>query len=100
MKIEQEKDVFDLALAKWGKITQINKLGEECAELDKLTHKYLGYISLGQEVPESLYLEMCEEIADVLNMIEQFKRIHPDLANEIKTQQKLKLARVMGWIKE
>ena len=86
------KDIYNLALKKFGMKNQIIKCIEELSELQKELCKYfLRQGSIGNFI---------EEVADVEIMLEQMKLgldITPEDLDEVKDA---KLRRLNGWIKE
>ena len=86
------------AIDKYGKVHQLLKLAEECAELNHAIMRYLEHRMM--DVLEFDVLEhVFMEAADVEIMLSQLRVMHPD--NEIDDMKTIKLERlkerVNGW---
>lgn len=82
--------IYQKALYRFGAITQLQKLIEECAELIVATSHYLFR---GQELCEA---GLIEELADVEIMIDQAKLLVGDAnVNEVKAKKITRLANML-----
>lgn len=66
-----EAKLYQEIMNKWGKSAQLGMLQEECAELIVAVNKYF------RNKPDAETM-ICEELADVQNMVNQFKSFYPD----------------------
>ena len=66
-----EEELYKKILIVWGEESQLGMLQEECAELIVAVNK------LKRNKPNAADM-FCEELADVQNMINQFKPIYPN----------------------
>jgi len=87
---EEENRLHEKALETWGLISQLDMLIEECSELI-LAIQHLRRANKGGG-----WDEVYEEIADVENMIAQFKRQDPLLIETIRQRKLGKLADLLG----
>jgi NTP pyrophosphatase (non-canonical NTP hydrolase) len=75
-KMMTEQEIYKEALKKWGDLTQILMMVEECSELQKIICK--GY----RKGLNSVYPFFVEELVDVQIMIEQMKILLRDRYTE------------------
>lgn len=82
----EKQQIYTKAVEKWGIEAQLFMLVEECAELQKCASK----IYRGNKEDLELKRQLGEEMADVLNMIEQLEFIfNIDGLVRVKRQEKL-----------
>lgn len=86
MKIKME-DVYRKAIEWWGMKAQLDQLLEELGELIVATRKFDRH-----NWSEDYLDNLCEELADVEIMIQQFKYLYPD---QIEKWKIIKLVRLM-----
>lgn len=87
----KKKEIYKLAEKKWGKTFQMAMLAEECSEL---SHSILRTIR-GKGM-----INVADEIADVIIMVEQQYEMFKGLENLVKFRKKFKLKRLKKLIKE
>ncbi len=85
-------DIYDRAIAHYGDKKQLLQACEECAELIQAISKATRYNG------ESYVYGVCEEIADVLIMCEQVRRIFGISNVDIGKERERKLARLERYI--
>jgi NTP pyrophosphatase (non-canonical NTP hydrolase) len=84
------ESVYKRAVDLWGIESQINMMTEEIGELLQAISKFRRSQNKSDEVKIEAYNHLCEEIADVENMINQFRYIfNPNIIDMYK-EQKLK----------
>jgi len=66
-----EEELYKRIVERWGEEAQLGMLQEECAELIVAVNKLFRNKPGASEM-------VCEELADVQNMINQFKSMYPD----------------------
>ena len=88
------KDIYDRALEKWGRLSQLEMAQEEATELALAVRKHI------RKNNEETFMNMCNEIADVEIMIEQLKRIFLSCADNVERFKKFKLERLAKRIEE
>ena len=86
----KKKEIYKLAEKKWGKTFQMAMLAEECSEL---SHSCL------QAIRGKGMVNVADEIADVIIMIEQQYEMIKGLENLVKFRKKFKLKRLEKLIK-
>ena len=86
--------VYKDAIRLWGEDAQINMIIEECAELIVAIRKW----GRGRGEPVVLVDHVCQEIADVEIMIEQFRAM--GYGEIVDRHKRLKLDRLSGRIAE
>jgi NTP pyrophosphatase (non-canonical NTP hydrolase) len=89
--MNSEPEIYAKFMKAWGKSSQLGMLQEECAELIVAVNKYFRNIPQSDEM-------ICEELADVQNMINQFKGLYPKF-EEIRIE-KLKRAEKLLEVKD
>lgn len=72
MTYKRKEQIFQRAIAKWGIGAQLGMLLEEAIELALAVRKYLG-----RDQSVQRFDDVCEEIADVEIMVEQFEMMYP-----------------------
>ena len=82
MTLEQERELYQAALAKWGRESQLDMVIEECAELIDAIQKFRRGRVRAEQIGE--------ELADVQNCINQFIPAYPNF----KTMRQFKLERL------
>ena len=85
-------DIYDRAIEHYGDKKQLLQACEECAELIQAISKATRYTG------ESYVDGVCEEIADVLIMCEQVRRIFGISTVDIEKERERKLARLERYI--
>lgn len=83
-QMKHEHDLFKKAMIKWGKASQMAMLAEECSELSHATLKMIR----GRDV------NIAEEIADVLIIVEQFYAMFDGLELKVEKEYKNKIERL------
>ena len=86
----KKKEIYKLAEKKWGKTFQMVMLAEECSEL---AHSIL------QAIRGKGMVNVADEIADVIIMIEQQYEMFEGLKNLVKFRKKFKLKKLERLIK-
>lgn len=86
-------DIYDRAIAHYGDKKQLLQACEECAELIQAISKVTRYTG------KSYVDGVCEEIADVMIMCEQVRRIFGISPADIEKERERKLARLERYIK-
>jgi NTP pyrophosphatase (non-canonical NTP hydrolase) len=86
-------DIYDRAIAHYGDKKQLLQACEECAELIQAISKATRYTG------KSYVDGVCEEIADVLIMCEQVKRIFNISTVDVEKEKERKLTRLERYIK-
>ena len=71
MNNTEQEQIYKDCIKFWGKESQYGMLQEECAELIVAVSK------LFRRHPDAENM-VCEELADVQNMLNQFKELYPD----------------------
>ena len=69
------ESVYKRAVDVWGVESQMNMMTEEIGELLQAISKFRRAYNKSEEVRQDAYDHLCEEIADVENMIHQFRYI-------------------------
>jgi len=69
------ESVHKRAVDVWGVESQMNMMTEEIGELLQAISKFRRSSNKSEEVKQEAYNHLCEEIADVENMINQFRYI-------------------------
>jgi NTP pyrophosphatase (non-canonical NTP hydrolase) len=69
------ESVYKRAVDVWGVESQMNMMTEEIGELLQAISKFRRSSNKSEEVKQEAYNHLCEEIADVENMINQFRYI-------------------------
>jgi hypothetical protein len=69
-----ESEIYQEIMQRWGIVAQYGMLQEECAELIVAVNKFFRVTTDRSEA----HAHICEELADVQNMINQFKPLFPD----------------------
>ena len=87
------QDIYDRAIEHYGDKKQLLQACEECAELIQAISKATRYTG------KSYVDGVCEEIADVLIMCEQVRRIFGISNVDIGKERERKLARLERYIK-
>ena len=87
-------DIYDRAIAHYGKEKQLFQTAEELAELMQAISKAYRYEG------KSYVDGVAEEIADVEIMIEQVRRIFDISTVDVEKERERKLARLERYIKE
>ena len=92
-KMDKElEQVYEKISKTWGIDSQMNMMSEEIGELLQAMNKYRRAQNKSEEEKAKAYDHLCEEIADVENMINQFRYIFDsDLIDKYK-EQKLRRA--------
>jgi len=85
-------DIYDRAIAHYGDKKQLLQACEECAELIQAISKATRYTG------KSYVDGVCEEIADVLIMCEQVKRIFNISTVDVEKEKERKLTRLERYI--
>ena len=86
-------EIYQKAIEKWGEKSQLEMLQEEATELALATRKFI-------RVPcDRTKFDLVGEIADVEIMIEQFKMMHPDIAEQLENKKRFKINRLSDRIK-
>lgn len=85
-------DIYDRAIAHYGDKKQLLQACEECAELIQAISKATRYTG------KSYVDGVCEEIADVMIMCEQVKRIFNISTADVEKEKERKLARLERYI--
>jgi len=89
-------NIYAKALKAWGEEAQLDMVIEEMAELIQAISKFRR--ARTQEKKAKAYIHMCEEIADVENMINQLRYMFDaDLIDKFKAE---KLQRTMKRIRK
>ena len=65
--------VYKMAVDTWGVESQMNMMTEEIGELLQAISKFRRSYNKSEEDKKDAYNHLCEEIADVENMIQQFR---------------------------
>lgn len=86
--------IYQLAVEKWGVVSQIHMCSEEMSELNK---ELMKVIREGES--ESRITSIVDEIADVMIMIEQMVFCF-DIRDEVIARKEFKLARLEGLVKK
>lgn len=90
------QEVYKKAVDTWGVESQMNMMIEEIGELLQAISKYRRAYNKSDEVKRAAYDHLCEEIADVENMINQFRYIFDSSLIDKYKEEKLK--RLLGII--
>ncbi|MBQ7351621.1 MAG: hypothetical protein IJW59_01975 [Clostridia bacterium] len=85
-------DVYDLVLDRWGVDSQNRMCIEEMSELTKELCKLERY--KGSDKEDGIIDNICEELADVINMVEQLERYYGE--EKIESIRKSKIDRLMN----
>ena len=85
-------DIYDRAIAHYGDKKQLLQACEECAELIQAISKATRYTG------KSYVDGVCEEIADVLIMCEQVKKIFNISTVDVEKEKERKLTRLERYI--
>lgn len=85
-------DIYDRAIAHYGDKKQLLQACEECAELIQAISKATRYTG------KSYVDGVCEEIADVMIMCEQVKRIFNISTVDVEKEKERKLTRLERYI--
>ena len=80
-------DIYQRALKTWGKEPQMMQVIEEMSELTKALCKYMRFNK--ENAPEEVKENIKEEIADVLNTVEQMQLIFGEEEIEKIRQEKI-----------
>ena len=92
------ESVYKRAVDAWGVESQMNMMTEEIGELLQAISKFRRSYNKSEEVKKETYDHLCEEIADVENMIHQFRYIFSaELIDKYKEE---KLTRTLEKIKK
>ena len=84
--IDSEK-LYEGAVEQWGNDAQIDMIQEECLELALAIRKYR------RKPTQETYDHMCEELADVIIMVEQVDHIG-NLIDDVQPHKEFKLNRL------
>lgn len=84
------KSVYRRAVEVWGVDSQMGMMTEEAAELIQALSKYNRSRNKSEEVKKESFEHVCEEIADVENMINQMRYIFDSDLIDTYKEQKLK----------
>jgi NTP pyrophosphatase (non-canonical NTP hydrolase) len=83
------ESVYKRAVDVWGVESQMNMMTEEIGELLQAISKYRRSYNKSDQVQQEAYEHLCEETADVENMINQFRYILDDKTIDMYKEQKL-----------
>lgn len=83
------KSVYGRAVDVWGVDKQIDMAIEEMSELTKALLKVRRSANKGADIQAETYDNVCEEIADVVNMVEQMRYIFDSEKIDLYIEQKL-----------
>ncbi len=86
--METKEEIFDKAIEIWGIRSQLEMAQEESTELALAVRKFIRTSN------EKRFNDMAGEIADVEIMIEQIKRMYPEIKYEIEDQKVFKINRL------
>jgi len=84
------ESVYKRAVDVWGIESQMNMMTEEIGELLQAISKFRRSYNKSDEARQEAYNHICEEIADVENMINQFRYIFDSKVIDIYKEEKLK----------
>lgn len=87
-----EDNIYKKIVDKWGVESQLNMVTEEIGELLQAISKFRRSYNKPDEVKTKAYDHLCEEIADVENMINQMREMFD--AELIDKYKKEKLERI------
>ena len=88
-----ENDIYKRIVDTWGIESQLNMVTEEMGELLQAISKFRRAYNEDEETKARAYDHLCEEVADVENMMAQMRYIlDPDLIDKHK---KFKLERIL-----
>jgi NTP pyrophosphatase (non-canonical NTP hydrolase) len=87
-----EKNIYKRIVDKWGVESQLNMVTEEIGELLQAISKFRRAYNKDEETKKNAYEHLCEEIADVENMINQMREMFD--SNLIDKYKKEKLERI------
>jgi NTP pyrophosphatase (non-canonical NTP hydrolase) len=82
----EEKELDNLAIVTWGIESQLDMVIEECAELILAVQKSRRKNNRGHSIPE--------ELADVQNCINQFKKLYPEF-EDIRQRKLNRMAHIL-----
>jgi len=86
----QKKKLYKEAIKKYGIVSQLNKCMEECNELIVAISEYKKYFPPSKATPPKVFFDnVCEEIADVQNMINQLREIFDSKMIDVFIEEKL-----------
>ena len=88
MKKELES-VYKRAVDVWGVESQMNMMTEEIGELLQAISKFRRSYNKSEEVKQEAFNHLCEETADVENMLNQFRYILDSKIIDMYKEQKL-----------
>lgn len=81
------ESVYKRAVDKWGNESQMNMMTEEIGELLQAISKFRRAHDKSDEVKQKAFDHVCEEVADVENMINQFRYMFDaDLIDKYKEE--------------
>lgn len=81
------EDVYKRAVDAWGMESQMNMMTEEIGELLQAISKYRRSYNKSDEEKRNAYDHVCEEVADVENMLNQFRYMfNSDLIDKYKEE--------------
>ena len=83
------ESVYKRAVDIWGVEIQMGMMIEEAAELIQAISKYKRAHDKSDEIKQDAYNHVCEEVADVENMIDQMRYMLDDKTIDIYKEQKL-----------
>lgn len=84
------ESVYKKAVDTWGVESQMNMMTEEIGELLQAISKYRRSYNKSDEVKQDAFNHLCEETADVENMINQFRYILGSETVDLYKEKKLK----------
>ena len=84
------ESVYKRAVDVWGTESQMNMMTEEIGELLQAISKFRRAYNKSEETRQEAYNHICEEIADVENMINQFRYIFDSKVIDMYKEEKLK----------